>query len=347
MTNKTQTQAHAPLLVLAGPTASGKSDLALKLARALDRAIISIDSVQVYRGLDIGSAKVLPEQQAGVDHYLLDELDPAQPCDAGWYTRRMEEVLSELARRGRGALMVSGTTLYLSALIHGLAELPRANRELRQTLGKQSNAELFDTLQRLDPDSARRLIIDDRSRVMRAVEVYMVSGKSLSAQLERHAQQSPRWHCLCVLLCWPRDMLYQRINERSRRIVECGLLDETRRIRKEYALQCPALKALGYAQACAVLAGTLTLDDFVPEIAQATRRFAKRQMTFWRNEPPKRGWLRIPEQNYLPGDAHQKEFVTISYTLEELCTAIQRRLSQEFKVSELWHVDAQALFGNA
>lgn len=345
-----------PLLVVAGPTASGKSGQAVELALALGGEVINIDSVQIYRDCAIGSAQITVAEARGVPHHLVAARQADEPCQASAFVSLAEEKITELRERARLPVLVGGTTLYLSALFQGLAELPAAQQSLRADMEKLSDEELHAKVTACDPESAARIHRHDRVRLIRALETFAATGTSLSQQHAAHRERPPRYHGLFLVLCWPRERLYERINIRAQQMIEQGLVRETKALLTTYGRDISVLRSLGFAEAVRYLEGALPEDKLADEIAQNTRRFAKRQMTFWRNEPVKRGWVIRPRedeaaltiaeesgrgrrQNLLKG------FRALQYSQADLTARIKERLSVSFQRNEVWYVDAVTLFG--
>lgn len=339
------------LLVIAGPTASGKSALALRLARELHGGIINIDSVQVYRRCDIGSAKPSVAEREEIPHYGIDELHPAERCDAGRFAAIAHRALTRCREEGRLPILVAGTTLYFSAVLSGLAELPPGEPALRCALAQRTTKDLRGELERLDPETASRLHPHDRLRTERALEVLALSGRSIRSFWDDHAAAPSHLEALILFLHWPRESLYQRINARSAAMIRAGLLEETVALHQEFGGELAALTAVGYAQALSWVRGELAREEVEPQVAQATRRLAKRQLTFWRNEPKRRGWEMLPSGRGLPEDRRHdgrtrgevKEFQTISFTgIAELASAACAAL--DGVGTAIWYVDAALLF---
>jgi tRNA dimethylallyltransferase len=278
------------IVVVAGPTAAGKSAIGLRLAEELGGEIVSIDSVQVYQGADIGSAKSSPEERQRVPHHGLDLWEPSHAGDMAQFLSAAREVILGIAARKKTVVCIGGTGLYLTGLLHGLAELPAADDKLRAELESLSNEELVARLSSSDSAAAKRLHPNDRVRLIRAIEGSELTGEPMSVRHARHNYRETLYRAIVVVPLWPRVELYRRIDERTVAMVEGGLLRETRGIIERYGEAAAVLDALGYAEARKVMQGELMESALVPAIAQATRRFAKRQMTYWRNEPLKRGW---------------------------------------------------------
>jgi tRNA dimethylallyltransferase len=282
-------------LILTGPTASGKTALALELAERLDAEIVAMDSMTLYRGMDVGTAKPSLAERARVPHHLIDVLDPSESGNVAWWLREAGRCCREIEARGKRPLFVGGTPFYLKALLCGLFESPPSDTELRVRLETEADSDgseaLHTRLSGIDPVSARRLHPNDVRRVVRALEVWELTGKPLSEWQQQGwwSEEKPLSEdgCpRCLALDVPREELYARINRRVETMVAAGWLDEVRRVRE---LPKPpgkeASQALGYRELSAHLEGHLTLAEVVETIQLRTRQFAKRQLTWFRNLP--------------------------------------------------------------
>jgi len=279
----------APLVAIAGPTAAGKSALALALAASLDGEIINYDSVQLYRGFDIGSGKLpLPERQ-GVPHHLLDCLDADDESTAGDYRREALRVLEGITARGRLPVFVGGTGLYLRALLLGLFDGPPRSEELRGRLravaDRRGREFLHRLLQRLDPTAAARIQPRDTQKTVRALEVCILARTPISKLQARGRSGLEAYRVIKVGLHPDRKELCRRIDRRVEEMFAQGLLEETRALlARQDSSRFMALGALGYRQACAVARGQLSLPEAIFQAQAATRQYAKRQMTWFRHE---------------------------------------------------------------
>ncbi len=284
-----------PLVVLAGPTASGKSALALEIASVYGAEIVSCDSVAIYRGLDIGSAKPSLAEQARVPHHCLDLLNPDEAANAGDYSRVAREAIRGIAARGKLPLVAGGTGLYLSALLYGLAPAPPRNEQLRQRLRRIADRggtdRLHRLLQRLDPAAATAIHPNDVPKVIRSLEVTLLARQPQTQQWSVGREPLAGFRVLQIGLAPPRDRLYERINERAKAMFSRGLLEETADAYEAYGEGARALGSLGYAQALAVLEGSQLLAEAIAEAQQGHRNYAKRQLTWFRREPAMH-WLR-------------------------------------------------------
>jgi tRNA dimethylallyltransferase len=276
-----------PLAVLLlGPTGSGKTALSLVLAERFGGEIVSCDSVAVYRGMELGTAKPTVEERARVPHHLIDVVEPDQPFTAGEYSRQARAALKEIAGRGRLPIVTGGTGLYLRALTEGLFEGPERQKELRARLelsrARFGEGWLHRLLGRLDPVSARRIHANDAAKLIRAIEVCLAGRRPLSEVLGRDPLTGFR--LLRIGLNPPRMELYERLNLRAAAMFAAGLTEETRGLLARYG-PVKALDSLGYRQALGVLAGTLSFEAGVEAAQQGHRNYAKRQLTWFRREP--------------------------------------------------------------
>jgi len=276
----------ARALVLAGPTASGKSAVAMALAQHIDLEIISVDSAQVYRGMDVGTAKPSAAERAQVPHHLIDIVEPTQAYSAARFASDATRLIGEINRRGRAALLVGGTMLYFKALLHGLDALPEADPQARAAIDARAATEgwpaLHAELARVDPQTAARLAPHDAQRIQRALEVWQVTGRPLS-QLQGQRALGALPLPIIALEPIDRSWLHARIAERFDRMLECGLLDEVRslRARGDLHVALPSIRCVGYRQAWMALDRGDTEHLRERGIA-ATRQLAKRQLTWLR-----------------------------------------------------------------
>jgi len=276
-----------PLAVLLlGPTGSGKTTLSLALGQRFGGEIVSCDSVAVYRGMDLGTAKPSAEDRARLPHHLIDVTEPNQPFTAGEYSRQARAALRDICRRGKVPIVTGGTGLYLRALTDGLFAGPARQLELRARLERSRQRRsvlwLHRLLTRLDPTSASRIHANDTPKLVRAIEVCLTARKPLSEVQTRDPLSGFR--LLRIGLNPPRQQLYARLNLRAEAMFASGLIDETRGLLERFG-PVQALDSLGYRQARAVLAGTLTLEAAVEATRQGHRNYAKRQLTWFRREP--------------------------------------------------------------
>lgn len=290
-----------PPVVIVGPTAGGKSALALALALRLPGGgeIISADSMQVYRGMDIGTAKPGPEERSLVPHHLIDVVEPDEPYSVDEWLRAAERLIEEIGARGRRPIVVGGTNLYVKALLEGLFDGPPADEALRRELAAWSTEALHAEVARIDPESAGRIHRNDRKRLTRAIEVYRATGSPLSRWQSQWSGASPRRHLLLVGLEWPAEAINRRINTRVRAMIAAGLVEEARRLHAAGRLGSQAREALGYKQLIAAFEGRCSLDDAIQRIGIETRRFARKQRTWLKGfrRHPGSIWLACAEES--------------------------------------------------
>jgi len=276
------------LVGIVGPTASGKSALALDLARRWGGEIVSCDSLQVYRGLDIGSAKPTPDERALVPHHLIDIVDPDEDFSAADYARHARAALEDVSGRGRLPFVVGGTGLYLRALIEGLFPGPSRNDRLRARLDAMATRfgvqRLHRLLQRVDGAAAQRVQVRDQLRIVRALEVFFLTGRSLSEQQGRGGQALEGFEVRLVGLAPARADLRRRVELRAAGMLAEGLIDETRALIRQGLAGRRPLRAIGYRQAVAVIEGRLSPAEAQAAIVRDTMRYAKRQMTWFRHQ---------------------------------------------------------------
>jgi tRNA dimethylallyltransferase len=279
-----------PLVVIVGPTASGKSALAIELARRFGGEIVVCDSTQIYRGFDIGTAKLLPDQWQGIPHHLTDLVDAEDVFHAGAYRRLALAALDSIAARGRLPIVTAGTGLYLRALLEGLCEAPERDEALRERLRRRGEqrgpAYLHRMLQRLDPEAARRIAVRDVPKVIRAIEVALLAGRPLSELQQGGRPGLPGYRVQKIGLLPPRTLLYERINQRVLEMLARGWLDEVRwHLERGLSPRAKPLQFIGYRQLYAYLQGSVAYEQAVEQIQRATRRYAKRQLTWFRRDP--------------------------------------------------------------
>lgn len=274
-----------PLLVLCGPTAAGKTALALEVARQIGAEIVSADSMQVYRGLDVGTAKPSLAERDFVPHHLLDIAEVEEPFSAGRFRDEADQAIRKIRARGAVPFICGGTMLYLRGLLRGLIETP-ADTALRDELEHESSAALWKRLQKADPQSAQRLHPNDRVRIVRALELTLVTGAPASQLREEHGFRGARYRARIVALVPARPVLRSRIDDRIDRMLHDGLLEETRwLVERARGQVLPPLRALGYRQLAEFLSGSRSWHEAMAQIRARTRAFARRQMTWIRSEP--------------------------------------------------------------
>ena len=278
------------LLAIVGPTASGKTALSLALGAEFGGEIVSCDSVAVYREFEIGTAKPSREERARLPHHLIDVVEPLETMTAGDYARRARAALEEIKQRGRMAIVVGGTGLYLRALLEGLFAGPERSEELRERLRGRQPAYLHRVLRRLDAAAAEKIHQNDAPKIIRAIEVCLASRAKMTELWKQGREALRGWRVVRIGLDPEREALYARINARAAAMFERGLVEETARLREKYA-GAWALSSLGYRQAGQLLDGEIDRAAAVRAAQQAHRNYAKRQMTWFRRETEVR-WVR-------------------------------------------------------
>jgi tRNA dimethylallyltransferase len=283
------------LLVLSGPTGSGKSELAVRIAEKIGAEIVNADSMQVYRGLDIGTAKPSAEELARVPHHLLSIITPDLSFTASDFRREAAAVIADIDSRGKKVVVVGGTGLYIRALLEGLVDSPDGDPELRLQFAELPGEELLRRLALVDPETASRLHQNDRLRLIRALEVYSQTGRPISAFRSEHAFSGSYYNPLKMAIRVERQELYRRINLRVDRMLQHGLVAEVAgQLALGYGRELKALRSIGYKEISSFLAEEITLDEAVSLIKRDTRRYSKRQMT-WFSKEKDIYWLEYPE----------------------------------------------------
>ena len=279
---------NPPILCILGPTASGKSQLALKLAAETPSEIISVDSAQVYRGMDIGTAKPSKEVRAQIPHHLIDIRDPSEAYSAADFSHYALQKIEEILARNKRPLLVGGTMLYFKALQQGLSILPKSDQEIRSKLQQQDLTFLYQRLQQLDPITAKKLAPKDRQRIQRALEIYEITGATMSELIEQQQIVKPKYEFINMAInVKDRTVLHRRIEQRFDLMLSQGLVDEVKKLydRGDLNLTMPSMRAVGYRQVWQYLAGSLTYEAMRSEAIAATRQLAKRQLTWLRSWP--------------------------------------------------------------
>jgi tRNA dimethylallyltransferase len=305
-----------PIVAIVGPTAIGKSRIGIEIAKVLHTEILTADSCQVYRGMDIGTDKpTLPERQ-GVPHRLIDLVAPDQSFNVGDFRRHAKKEISRLHSEGLLPLVVGGTGLYIRGLLRGLCPGPPANWSIRDALRQEATERgwpsLHEKLQQVDPDLAQRLHPNDQPKVLRALEVYQTLGIPFSKVQQQHQFQETPYPFLLIGLTMERQTLYHRIETRVEWEIDKGLVEETQRLMQHgYSRKLGSMKGLGYRQ----FAGEYSYDEAVQLLKRDTRHFAKRQMTWFRKEPGIH-WITLEESD-IPGRAATRILKTID---DFLCT---------------------------
>ena len=268
-------------IVIGGPTGVGKTEISLKLAKALKAEIISVDSAQVYRGLDIGTAKIAKEEQQDIFHHMIDIVEPIKKYNVGEFQKEVDRILKE--REGKNIILVGGTGLYIDSVVRGLANLPNGNERIREDLSKKDIDELYDVLKTIDPESADSIHKNNRRRVERALEVFYETGKKFST-LSKQNIKGNRFKFFKVALERDRENLYKRIDKRVEAMIDAGLVDEVETLYKVYGENLRKINIIGYSEIIDYLEGLISLERAIELIKKNSRNYAKRQFTWFKND---------------------------------------------------------------
>lgn len=298
-----------PILVILGPTASGKSTLALEIACRAGAEILSVDSMQVYRGMDVGTAKPGPQEQRVVRHHLLDVVEPDEAFTAARFVELADAAIADASGRGVPLIASGGTPLYYKSLFEGLFEGPRADESVRAKLRSLPNEELHRRLWQVDPEAGSRIHLNDSKRLVRALEVFELTGKPISSLQRQWSAGEFRHNATWVGLDWDRDALNRGINARVKAMIAQGWVDETRRLLQTHgALSSTASEATGYRELIQHLEGKLPLNEAMEQIKIATRQLARRQMKWFRR------WTQV---QWILGDQPLEDLVNATMSIWE------------------------------
>ena len=306
-----------PLIILTGPTAVGKTDLSIQLAKAVDAEIVSADSMQIYKYMDIGSAKVTEEEMQGVKHYLVDEIEPDMPFSVSEYKRMAEEYIDEISSRGKNVIVTGGTGLYLNSLIYDMDfGKSDANQELREELNKELEengpAYMYEKLISLDKEAAERIHPNNTKRVIRAIEVAM-SGEKMN-DFSKDLRYNKKYRPIIIVLNRDRQALYDRINLRVDIMLKNGLIEEVKGLlEKGYTKDMISMQGIGYKEIIKYFDGEYTLEEAIEIIKRDSRRYAKRQLTWFRRYEDAK-WFEIDKFD----SAEELKDAVVSYVKEML-----------------------------
>ena len=283
-------QEKKPLIILTGPTAAGKTSLSIELAKSIGGEIISADSMQVYKKMDIGTAKIRPEEMQGVPHYLIDELDPSEEFNVVSFVEKSKEAMKKIYSAGHIPIVVGGTGFYIQALLYDIdfsqhEEKESYRKELEQLAIEKGKEYLYEILKKKDPEYAQLVHFNNVKKVIRALEYYKETGQKLSEHNKEQRQKESPYNFAYFVLYHDRDILYDRINQRVDSMMEQGLLFEVKKLVEEgYTKNLVSMQGLGYKEFFDYFDGRMTLEETVEKIKRDTRHFAKRQLTWFRRE---------------------------------------------------------------
>ena len=300
------------VIVIVGPTASGKTDLSIRLAKELNGEIISADSMQIYKRMTIGTAKPTSKEMQGIPHHMIDIVEPTENFNVAMYKEIAEKKIEEVLQKGKTPIIVGGTGLYIDTLVNGIEftdmeRAPEYCKILEEQVAIKGVDWLYEELEKIDPEAARIIEKNNIRRVIRALEIYKVTGKT-KTQLDKESRREPKYDYIIFGMLWEREKLYERINLRGDIMFELGLLEEVKELLSTEGFSKTALQGLGYKEVVEYLEGTVTYDEMVEKIKMETRRYAKRQMT-WFKRNDRIIWL----------DAENKEML-----LEKMLSKIPR-----------------------
>ena len=291
------------IICIAGPTASGKTALAVELAKELNGEVVSCDSMQVYRRMDIGTAKPTPEEMQGIRHHMLDVAEPEEDFSVSRYCCLAAPIVDDIVARGKTAVIAGGTGLYMDSLIRGNDFAPFPSTGVREQLDAEADSRgiqvLFDRLKSIDPEAAGKLHLSDRKRIIRALEVYLETGETITAHNRKTQLIPPRYTPIWLGLDFEnRADLYRRIDLRVGMMLEAGLVEEIRSLLDSgIPEKCTAMQAIGYKEFVAALDGQCTIEEAADQVRQSSRRYAKRQLTWFRRNPSMHWLIRHPGQD--------------------------------------------------
>ncbi len=275
------------VIVICGPTASGKTALSIELAKKIDGEIVSADSMQIYKKMDIGSAKPTEEEMQGIKHYVLDFVEPSQRYSVANYKKDAIDAIEKILKKGKTPIVVGGTGLYINSLIDEIEYTDiNIDEEYRKKLEDIANKEglekLYEEAKKIDPEAMKKISVNDKKRILRVLEIYHDTGKTKTQQEIESRKKEIFYDYKVFAINMDRQLLYSRINLRVDKMIEQGLIEEVRQILEEYKSFPTAMQALGYKEVKEYLEGILTKEEMIEKIKQETRRYAKRQLTWFR-----------------------------------------------------------------
>lgn len=275
------------VIVICGPTASGKTGLSIELAKRIEGEIVSADSMQIYQEMDIGTAKPTKEEQQGIKHYLMDFVSPEERYSVADYKKEAKRAIKEIIKKGKVPIVVGGTGLYIDSLIYEI-EYPdiefdeEYRKELEQRVEQEGLEKLCEEAQRIDPKAMEKISQNDEKRILRILEIYHATGKTKTEQEIESRKNPVEYEYQVYALKWDREVLYERINKRVDLMIEQGLIEEVKMILEKHQKFPTAMQGLGYKEVVAFLEGNMTQEEMIEKIKMETRRYAKRQMTWFR-----------------------------------------------------------------
>ena len=275
------------VIVICGPTASGKTALSIELAKKINGEIVSADSMQIYKDMDIGTAKTTPEEMQGIKHYLQDFVEPDKRYSVADYKVDAEKAIEEILSKGKTPIVVGGTGLYVDSLIYGIEyqeiKFDEKYRKKLEDIALEKGLEtLYKKAQEIDPEAMKKISCNDKKRIIRVLEIYKATGKTKTEQEIESRKKEVKYDYKVFAIDWEREKLYERINKRVDIMIENGLIEEVENLLKKYKEFPTAMQGLGYKEVVEYLNGYLTKEEMIDKIKQETRRYAKRQITWFR-----------------------------------------------------------------
>jgi tRNA dimethylallyltransferase len=270
-------------IVIAGPTGVGKTKLSLELAKYLDADIVSCDSAQIYKGLDIGTAKITENEMSEIKHHMIDIAEPTEKYSVGSYAKTVNKILGELEKENKTVLLVGGTGLYIDSICEGLSQLPSEDKEIRKNLLKKTNYELYDELVKIDEQSANSIHINNRSRIERALEVFYITGEKFSILSKKNIKNN-NYDFIKIAVERNREDLYNKINNRVDNMINMGFLQEVETLYTKYKTALKKLNIIGYREIIDYLNNDISLENAIELIKKNSRHYAKRQFTWFKND---------------------------------------------------------------
>lgn len=289
-----------PIIVIAGPTACGKTDISIKLAKLSNGEIISADSMQIYKYMDIGTAKIKESEMEGIKHYLIDELNPDEEYSAAVFQKMAKNYLNDIYNKNKLPILVGGTGFYINALIYNnnfdsIECDYQLRKELEQVAIEKGRGHIYNILKKFDPESAEKIHPNNLKRVIRAIEYFKKTGQKISEHNEIEKKKSQYYNSIFIILYMERDKLYKRINLRIDNMIENGLVKEVEFLLNKYNENLVSMQGLGYKEIVQYLKGKISLDDAVEILKKNTRHFAKRQLTWFKHQCSNSIWIDINE----------------------------------------------------
>ena len=275
------------IIVICGPTASGKTALSIELAKKINGEIISSDSMQIYKNMDIGTAKPSKEEMQGIPHHLLDFVEPNQRYSVAEFKKDAETAIEEILAKGKTPIIVGGTGLYVDSLIYGIEyqdiELDEKYRqELENRVEKEGLSKIYEEAQKIDPQATEKISPNDKKRILRVLEIYKATGKNKTEQEAESRKKGVKYDYIVFAINWERELLYERINKRVDIMIEQGLIEEVKQLLEKYDEFPTAMQGLGYKEVVEYLQGTTSKEEMIEKIKMETRRYAKRQITWFK-----------------------------------------------------------------